>query len=126
MSDNSKIMVYLIDDDDSIRQAIDMLLQSANMNVQTFSKGEQFLHINPQHNGSCIITDLKMTDLDGFSLCEKLHEKGINIPVIFLTAFDSQEYRQHAKEVGAAGYLSKPVDDQALIDTIYWAMSKNI
>ena len=124
MSDNSKIMVYLIDDDDSIRQAIDMLLQSANMNVQTFSKGEQFLHINPQHNGSCIITDLKMKDLDGFSLCEKLHEKGINIPVIFLTAFDSQEYRQHAKEIGAAGYLSKPVDDQALIDTIHWAMSK--
>ena len=124
MSDNSKIMVYLIDDDDSIRQAIDMLLQSANMNVQAFSKGEQFLRINPQHNGSCIITDLKMKGLDGFSLCEKLHEKGINIPVIFLTAFDSQEYRQHAKEIGAAGYLSKPVDDQALIDTIHWAMSK--
>ncbi len=123
MSDNSKIMVYLIDDDDSIRQAIDMLLQSANMNVQAFSKGEQFLQTNPQRNGSCIISDLKMKGLDGFSLCEKLHDKGINIPVIFLTAFDSQEHRKHAREIGAAGYLSKPVDDQALIDTIHWAMS---
>lgn len=124
MPDNSKIMVYIIDDDDSIRQAIDMLLQSANMNVQAFSEGEQFLHCNHQIERSCIISDLKMKGLDGFSLCEKLHDKGINIPVIFLTAFDSQEYRQHAREIGAAGYLSKPVDDQALIDTIHWALSK--
>lgn len=124
MSDNSKIMVYVIDDDDSIRQAIDMLLQSANMNVQAFSKGEQFLYCNHQTERSCIISDLKMKGLDGFSLFEKLHEKGINIPVIFLTASDSQEYRKHAREIGAAGYLSKPVDDQALIDTIHWALSK--
>jgi two-component system response regulator FixJ len=124
VSDNSKIMVYVIDDDDSIRNAIEMLLQSANMNVQTFNTGEKFLHSNSQNERSCIISDLKMKGLDGFDLCKKLKEKGINIPIIFLTAFDSQEYRKHAREIGAAGYLSKPVDDQALIDTIHWAMSK--
>jgi two-component system response regulator FixJ len=124
MYDNSKITVYLIDDDDSIRNAIEMLLQSANMNVETFISGEKFLQFNPQNNRSCIISDLKMKGLDGFSLCEKLHEKGVNIPVIFLTAFDSQEYRKRAREIGASGYMSKPVDDQALIDSINWAMSK--
>jgi two-component system response regulator FixJ len=124
VSDNSKIMVYLIDDDVSIRNAIEMLLQSANMNVQTFITGEKFLQFNPQNSRSCIISDIKMKGLDGFDLCKKLKEKGINIPIIFLTAFDSQEYRKHAREIGAAGYLSKPVDDQALIDTIHWAMSK--
>jgi FixJ family two-component response regulator len=124
MYDNSKITVYLIDDDDSIRNAIEMLLQSANMNVETFISGEKFLQFNPQNNRSCIISDLKMKGLDGFSLCEKLKKKGVNIPIIFLTAFDSQEYRKRAREIGASGYLSKPVDDQALIDSINWAMSK--
>ena len=118
------MMVYLIDDDDSIRDAIEMLLQSANMNVQTFKTGDKFLQCNHQIERSCIISDLKMKGLDGFDLCKKLHGKGINIPVIFLTAFDSQEYRKHAREIGAAGYLSKPVDDQALIDSIHWALSK--
>ncbi len=124
MSDNSKIMVYVIDDDESIRKALEMLLQSANMNVQAFESGEDFLQFNPQNEKSCIITDLKMQDLDGFDLCKKLNETGINIPVVFLTAFDSQKYRNYARQIGAAGYLSKPVDDQALIDTIQWAMSK--
>jgi len=124
MSDNSKITVYLIDDDDSIRDAIGMLLHSVNMNVQAFDTGEKFLYSNPQIERSCIISDLKMKDLDGFSLCEKLKKKGVNIPIIFLTAFDSQEYRKRAREIGASGYLSKPVDDQALIDSINWAMSK--
>jgi FixJ family two-component response regulator len=124
MYDNSKITVYLIDDDDSIRNAIEMLLQSANMNVETFISGEKFLQFNPQNNRSCIISDLKMKGLDGFSLCEKLKKKGVNIPIIFLTAFDSQEYRKRAREIGASGYMSKPVDDQALIDSINWAMSK--
>ena len=124
MSDNSKIMVYVIDDDESIRKALEMLLQSANMNVQAFESGEDFLQFKPQNERSCIITDLKMKDLDGFDLCNKLNENGIDIPVVFLTAFDSQKYRKYARQIGAAGYLSKPVDDQALIDTIHWAMSK--
>ena len=124
MSDNSKIMVYVIDDDESIRKALEMLLQSANMNVQAFESGEDFLQFIPQNEKSCIITDLKMKDLDGFDLCKKLHETGITIPVVFLTAFDSQKHRKYARQIGAAGYLSKPVDDQALIDTIQWAMSK--
>ena len=117
-------MVYVIDDDESIRKSLEMLLQSANMNVQAFESGEDFLQFKPQNERSCIITDLKMKDLDGFDLCNKLNENGIDIPVVFLTAFDSQKYRKYARQIGAAGYLSKPVDDQALIDTIHWAMSK--
>ena len=124
MSDNFKIMVYVIDDDESICKALEMLLQSANMNVQTFKSGEQFLDFNPRKKRSCIVTDLKMKGLDGFSICKNLQERGVNIPVIFLTAIDSAEYRQQARQCGASGYLSKPVDDKALTDTIHWAMSK--
>jgi FixJ family two-component response regulator len=60
--------------------------------------------------------------LSGLELKQKLAERGIIIPVIFLTAFDSNEIRQHARQAGAAGYLRKPVDDQALLDTIHWAI----
>jgi FixJ family two-component response regulator len=115
-------MVYVIDDDESIRKALEMLLQSANMNVQAFESGEQFLDFNPRKEMSCIVTDLKMKGLDGISICKNLQEKGVDIPIIFLTAFDSAEYRLQASQCGAAGYLSKPVDDKALTDTIYWAI----
>jgi FixJ family two-component response regulator len=63
--------------------------------------------------------------LSGLELQQQLAERGTKMPVIFLTAFDSNEIRQQAKQAGAAGYFRKPVDDQALLDTIHWAMSSS-
>jgi len=121
--ENSKITVYVVDDDDSVRNALNMLLQSASMNVHTFKTGDMLLNSKLQEKGCCLISDVTMKGIDGFGLCKKLHAKGVDIPVVFLTAFDSQEYRQHAREIGASGYLTKPVDDQALIDAIHWAVT---
>jgi len=121
--ENPKITVYVVDDDDSVRDAINMLLQSARMNVHTFKTGDILLNSKLQEKECCLISDVKMKGIDGFSLYKKLHAIGVDIPVIFLTAFDSQDYRQHAREIGAAGYLTKPVDDQALIDAIHWAVT---
>jgi FixJ family two-component response regulator len=61
--------------------------------------------------------------LSGLELQQQLADRGNKMPVIFLTAFDSNENRQQAKQAGAAGYFRKPVDDQALLDTIQWALS---
>lgn len=70
-----------------------------------------------------MISDIKMKGLSGLELLQQLFERGTKIPVIILTAFDSHESRQQAKEAGAFGYLRKPVDDQALLDNIQWALS---
>ena len=66
--------------------------------------------------------DLRMPGMNGFDLMEKLISKGIHTPVICVTAFDDAKSREQARELGAAAYFTKPVDDQALIDAINWAV----
>ena len=121
--DESKILIYVVDDDASVRQALEMLLISASMEVLAFKSAEDFLEYEFREEKACLITDIKMKGLSGLELQQQLNERGIKLPVIFLTAFDSNESRQRAKQAGAVGYLRKPVDDQALLDTIHWAIS---
>ena len=123
--DESKILIYVVDDDASVRQALEMLLISASMEVLAFKSAEDFLEYEFREEKACLITDIKMKGLSGLELQQQLNERGIKLPVIFLTAFDSNESRQRAKQAGAAGYLQKPVDDQALLDAIKWALSSN-
>ena len=121
--DESKILIYVVDDDASARQALEMLLISANMEVQAFERAEDLLKCMRREDRACLIADIKMKGLDGLELQQKLAESAIKIPVIFLTALDSNETRQQAKQAGAVGYFRKPVDDQALLDTIQWALT---
>ncbi len=125
MPDQTKILIYLVDDDASVREALTMLLMSANMEIQAFAAAEDLLKCKLREEKACLISDIKLKGLDGLELQRQLTERGIDIPVIFLTAFDSDEVRQQAKKAGAAGYFQKPVDDQALLDTIRWAISSH-
>ena len=121
--DKSKILIYVVDDDVSVRKALEMLFLSADMNVLTFKRTEDFLEHRFREENACLIVDVMLKEQSGFELQKHLTENKIKIPVIFLTAFDSKESRQQAKQAGAVAYLRKPVDDQALIDTIQWALS---
>ena len=121
--DESKILIYVVDDDASARQAMEMLLISANMEVQAFERAEDLLKCMRREDRACLIADIKMKGLDGLELQQKLAESAIKIPVIFLTALDSNETRQQAKQAGAVGYFRKPVDDQALLDIIQWTLT---
>jgi len=123
LPDESKISIYVVDDDGSVRNALKMLFISAGMEVKTFEAAEDLLKVQLREKKSCVISDIKMKGLSGLELKQKLAERGIKIPFIFLTAFDSNEIRQQAKQGGAAGFFRKPVDDQALLDTIHWAIS---
>jgi two-component system response regulator FixJ len=125
LPDETKILIYVVDDDVSVRQALEMLFISADMKVLTFKSAEDLLKCKLREEKTCLITDIKMKGLSGLELQQQLIERGIKIPAIFLTAFDSIESRQRAKQAGAAGYLQKPVDDQALLDTIKWALSND-
>ena len=125
MPDETKILVYVVDDDIFVRQALEMLFISADMKVMTFESAEVFLKCKLREKKTCLITDTKMKGLSGLELQQKLTERGIKMPVVFLTTFDSNESRQRVKQAGAVGYLQKPVDDQALLDTIKWALSND-
>ena len=123
LPDETKILVYVVDDDASVREALRMLFVSADMEVKTFKAAEDFLECQVRKRNACLISDIKLKGLSGLELQQQLAQRGTNVPVIFLTAFDSNEIRQQAKQAGAAGYFRKPVDDQALLDTIHWAIN---
>ena len=115
-------MIFVIDDDQSMQRAFLLLLRSAGFDAKAFTSAEEFLTHSHVSDGDCIILDLRMPRMNGFDLMEKLISKGIHTPVICVTAFDDANSREQARELGAAAYFTKPMDDQALIDAINWAI----
>ncbi len=116
-------LTYVIDDDASVRKAFGRLLRSANLDAETFSSVEEFLSRPRAKENACIVLDIRMSGLTGFDLLERLLTEGIRIPVIAVSAYDDAETREHAKELGAVNFFRKPVDDQALLDAIWWAIA---
>lgn len=117
-------MIYVIDDDESVRKAFKRLLRSVNLDVETFSSAEEFLKGQKPNKNSCIIIDIRMPGLTGFDLQRKLNDQGVGIPVIVISASDDAQIREQARELGAVAFFRKPIDDQALLDAISWATAQ--
>jgi FixJ family two-component response regulator len=114
--------VYVIDDDESVRVALERLLLSAGFRAVGFPGAREFLSAGVAATNACIITDVKMQGMTGLELHRRLLAEGVRAAFIFVTAYDTPEARREAREAGAIAYLRKPVDDQALIDAALWAM----
>ena len=93
--------------------------------VQIFAFARELLNSDYRTENGCLILDIQMHGLSALDLQQELLATGSTIPVIFITAFDSVEVREQPRKLGAAGYLHKPVDDQALFDAIIWALGKS-
>lgn len=117
-------IVYVIDDDESVRKAFARLLRSANFRAETFSSVDEFLRDPKQAGEACILTDIRMPDESGFNLQARLTASGITLPVIVVSASDDAYVRERVRELGASAFFRKPVDDQALLDAIWWAISE--
>ncbi len=117
----TKLLVYIVDDDESVLKSLKMLFVSANIEVIAFGSAQGFLESIIREENACLITDISMKGISGLDLQKRLSEKGIKIPVIFLTALDTNESRKQAKEGGASAFFRKPVDDQALLHAVKWA-----
>jgi FixJ family two-component response regulator len=123
VQEETKPIIYIVDDDESVLKAMQRLIRSMDMDVKTFALGQEFLDSGFRDQNACLIADIKMPVMGGMELQKQLVAQGSKLPVIFITAFDSKNLRSKAKEAGAAGYFQKPVDDQALLDLIQWALS---
>lgn len=122
----TKRIIYIVDDDKSVNRAMKRLMLSMDMDVKTFESGLEFLEFEHEDRNACLIVDIKMPGMSGIELKRELVAKGSGLPVIFVTAFDTEEIRNQAKKAGAAGFFRKPVDDQALLDSIQWALIGNL
>jgi len=117
-------VVYVIDDDESVRKSFARLFKSERLECETFSSPEEFLNVSRQEKNACIIGDIRMPGSTGFDLAEMLNSSNIRIPLIMVSASDDAQVREYAHDLGAVAFFRKPVDDQALLDAIWWAIAK--
>lgn len=111
-------LVHVIDDDESVRKALERLIKSAGNDVEVFGSLDEFIKSGIQKKPGCLIVDVHMLGGTGFDLKEYMIAAGLDIPVIFITAHDSEETRKRAKLAGCKGYLKKPFDDSVLLGAI--------
>ena len=100
-------------------------MHAAGFESTPYSSVDEFLASDFEHRRSCVVADVHMQGLDALELPKRLRERGVDIPVIFVTADYSSTTRERIREAGGHGYFKKPVDDQALIDMIHWATTND-
>ena len=115
--------IYIVDDDSSVRRALGRLVRSEGLNAEAFASGDLFLAGLPDDAHGCVVMDIRMPGLTGHDVQQRLRQRGQKIPVIALSAQDDDEARNRARELGAVAFFRKPVDDQALLDSIHWLLS---
>lgn len=116
-------MVSVIDDDESYRAAVQRLLKSAGLSVQSFESAEAFLSSGQQHETGCLVTDIKMPGMSGLELQSKLNADHCPIPTIFITAHGDERLRLQAMRGGAVTFLVKPFDGEALLEAVRSALN---
>ncbi|CAG9168117.1 response regulator transcription factor [Cupriavidus respiraculi] len=119
---NAAPVIAVVDDDASVRQALGSLLRSLDMHVALYESGSQVLSAVDTQAMSCVVTDIQMPGMNGLSLCAALRERGLRMPVIFMTAFPEERYRQQAADLGAFCFLSKPFVEADIIRCIEAAL----
>lgn len=117
--------IYLIDDDTSLRRAFTRLMRSAGLVCLTFSSVGEFLASDVEHENACIVADVHLPGISALELPRILRETGRALPVIFITADYSDETRERIRQAGGRGFFRKPIDDQALFDTLRWVIDNH-
>jgi len=111
-------LISIVDDDPLARDGIGELVESLGYRAVTFSTAEHFLRSDVIAETTCLITDMHMPGLSGLELQEELKSQGYRMPVILITAYPNEKHRTRALEIGAVGYLSKPFNEQTLIECL--------
>jgi len=111
-------MVLVVEDDNSMREAIERLLNAAGFGCTAFASADALLARGIDGASACVISDLKLPGMSGLELLAALHEQAIALPFILITAHDTPELRQEAMSHGVADYLAKPFRGTALLEAV--------
>lgn len=115
-------VVFVVDDDESVLRSLGRLIRAEGFDARLYESSERFLEEVEASPTACLILDLTMPHPGGFNLKHELDRRGIQMPVIILTARDDDGTRREAKLAGAKFFFRKPVDERTLIDAIEWAL----
>ena len=115
-------LVSIVDDDESMRVALHGLLKAVGLPAQAFASAETFLESGQQHQTACLIADIRMPGISGLELQAKLNAEHCRIPTIFITAHGDSEMRMQALRAGAVEFMTKPFDDEVLLESVRAAL----
>jgi CheY-like chemotaxis protein len=122
---SDQTVIAVVDDEESICKGLERLLRSAGLTAKTFLNGADFLSFLENGRPDCLVLDLNMMPMNGFSILDRLARLGWNMPVIIITGDDSEEtYECAMNHQGIAAFLRKPVDGQLLLDAIDEAVGR--
>lgn len=118
--------VYVVDDDPAVRKAVVFLVESAGLNVVGFTSANDFLESCDSDVRGCLVLDVRMPGLSGLELQESLAERGIGIPIVFITGHGSVSMSVRALKKGAIDFIEKPFNDTHLLDSISRALDLDL
>jgi len=114
--------VFVVDDDEAVRKALKLLLESAGLRVQVFASADEFLAGHDPKRPGCLVLDIRMPGMSGLTLQDQLIARRISIPVIMITGHGDVAMAVGAVKKGAIDFLQKPFDDQTLLDRVQQAL----
>src|SRR2546426_12809961 len=118
-------VVYVVDDDPSVRKALDSLIRSVGLGVQTFASAQDFLRSKLPDAPGCLVLDVRLPGLSGLDLQRELIQADIHTPIIFITAHGDIPMSVRAMKAGVVEFLTKPFRDQDLLDAIRLAIERD-
>ena len=118
-------IVFIIDDDRGMRQAIQDLVESVGLRAESFASGQEFLSSRGTNGPSCLVLDVRLPQMSGLDFQRRLAETGMQIPIIFITAHGDVPMSVKALKSGAVEFLTKPFRDQDLLDAIQQALQRD-
>jgi two-component system, LuxR family, response regulator FixJ len=119
-------LVHLIDDDEAVRSSLGLLISTVGLRVQGWADAQQFLREFPRQDIGAIVLDVRMPGISGLAVLETLAAQGVDQPVIMLTGHGTVEMCRRAFKAGAAEFLEKPVDDEALLEALQNAVRQHV
>ena len=111
-------MLYIVDDDPTVRRSLVMLVQTIGIDVREYATGEAFLSDPRNRDASCVVLDISMPGLTGLEVQVRMVEEGMNVPVIFVTGHGDVPSAVNAMRNGAVDFLQKPFDDQTFLERV--------
>lgn len=118
-------IVFVVDDDPSVRRSIKRLIGSVGLQVELFGSAQEFLLSKRPDAPSCLVLDIRLPGISGLDFQQELAEANIHIPIIFITAHGDIPMTVRAMKAGAVEFLSKPFHDQDLLDAIQLALERD-
>jgi FixJ family two-component response regulator len=120
-----KPLVHVVDDDDSMRSALESLFSSVGIQTHTYATGGDFLSAEVANRPGCIVLDVRLPDMNGLEFQTRLIQSGVRIPVVMMTGFGDIPMSVHAMKSGAVDFLPKPFHDQDMLDAVMAAIERD-